>query len=62
MGLHDWSLNEPISKLTSRWLALMEDIEAPFFRGLTRKNDIPFNAPEELPSISAALDLARLFA
>jgi len=38
-GLDDSSLNELISKLPSRSLALMEDIDAAFFRGLTRENE-----------------------
>jgi len=48
-GLDDSSLNELISKLPSRSLALMEDIDAAFFRGLTRENDMP-NLPGQTPT------------
>ncbi|KLO10871.1 P-loop containing nucleoside triphosphate hydrolase protein [Schizopora paradoxa] len=49
-GLDDSSLNELISKLPSRSLALMEDIDAAFFRGLTRENDA-LNLPGQPPGM-----------
>lgn len=43
-GLDDSGLNELVSKLPSRSLALMEDIDAAFFHGLSRKD--AFSQPE----------------
>ncbi|TDL17438.1 P-loop containing nucleoside triphosphate hydrolase protein [Rickenella mellea] len=40
-GLDDSNLNELISRLPSRSLALMEDIDAAFYRGLTREPPQP---------------------
>ncbi|KAI5120825.1 hypothetical protein M0805_003221 [Coniferiporia weirii] len=54
-NLDDSTLNELISKLPSRSLALMEDIDAAFFRGVTREGDAAAasNVPGHPPDVSA---------
>ncbi|KAH8113617.1 P-loop containing nucleoside triphosphate hydrolase protein, partial [Phellopilus nigrolimitatus] len=56
-NLDDSSLNELISKLPSRSLALMEDIDAAFFRGVTREGDFGVPLMPGQPPGTPALDL-----
>ncbi|THH09776.1 hypothetical protein EW145_g1783 [Phellinidium pouzarii] len=51
-NLDDSSLNEMISKLPSHSLALIEDIDAAFFRGVTREGDST-NMSGKIPDVAS---------